>query len=107
MKKFFVVMLVLLIMAMTMVSMVSCANEPKNSNEIDLPHEVVVIDDVRIGTKYNYGSYYMFIAYNEQSYLIFMDAMDGKIELIDVSVSAPSSYSERFFVTYKLLETDN
>ena len=104
MKKFFAIMLVLVVMAMTMVS---CVDEPKNSNEIDLPHEEVIIDDVRIGTRYNYGSYYMFVGYNEQSYLVFMDDMDGKIELIDISVSAPSSYSERFIVTYKLLDTNN
>ena len=104
MKKFLVILLVLVVTVMTMVS---CADEPKPASTLEVETERVIIDDVNVGYFVNYGDYYVFTAISVNGYLVFLDTYEANIEIIDISTYDPGqSTTERYVVTYKLLNNN-
>lgn len=106
--------IVLLTVIALLITMVSCSqgtSEEKASRDGDailefgFVEEDVIVNDIYIGFTYSYGDYHLFNSYFHEGYLVFLDTMEGKIEIIDISHSASSIGG--FLVTYKLIDDAN
>ena len=103
MKKIFAIMLVLVVVIMMMVG---CSEAKKQSYEIDINTENTIIDGYNAGTTYCYGDYYMFQTHSHTGYLVFLDAMNENIEIIDISTYYSDRLAVTYEVTYKLINNN-
>ena len=96
--------LAMIVCMMVSVSLASCNISESDTKEIynadiEVTEEALIVNGIKLGQVKNCGEIYFFTAINETAYLYFLDAMEEKIEILDISIA----YGEtrHYYITYK------